>query len=115
MTKFTQKQLDLIISKVKFSKDNLVPAIAQQYDTGKVLMLAYMNAEAIRKTLDLGQVCYYSRSRSSLWLKGETSGNIQMLKSMWFDCDNDTILLQVDQRGPACHTGSLSCFFTEIT
>jgi phosphoribosyl-AMP cyclohydrolase len=91
-----------------------VPAIAQQYDTGEVLMLAWMNRPAIEESLETGRVCYWSRSRQQFWRKGESSGQVQLLRSMAFDCDGDTILLKVDQTGPACHTGRRSCFFVEV-
>ena len=99
---------------VKFNSDGLIPAIAQQYNSGEVLMLAWMNAEALRETLTSGRVCYWSRSRKSLWRKGESSGQVQLLKSASLDCDGDTLLLQVDQTGPACHTGRRHCFFYKI-
>ena len=99
---------------LKLNEDGLIPAIAQQHDTGEVLMLAWMNREAITETLASGQVCYYSRSRQKLWRKGETSGQTQKLIALRLDCDGDTILLSVDQTGPACHTGRRSCFYTAI-
>jgi phosphoribosyl-AMP cyclohydrolase len=89
----------------------LVPAVAQQHDTGEVLMLAWMNEAALRETLATGRVCYWSRSRRALWRKGETSGHVQRLVEARLDCDGDAILLLVDQTGPACHTGERSCFF----
>ena len=99
------------ISQLKYNEDGLIPAIAQQYDTGEVLMMAWMNQASITESLATGRVCYWSRSRQKFWRKGEESGQIQQLKSMRFDCDNDTILLQVDQLGSACHTGRKSCFY----
>lgn len=96
---------------VRFNDDGLVPAIAQQYDTGRVLMLAWMNRAALEETLASGRVCYFSRSRGKLWRKGESSGQIQRLKSLRLDCDGDTVLLEVDQTGPACHTGRRDCFY----
>ena len=105
--------IERIISAVAFNTEGLVPAIAQQHDTGEVLMLAWMNAEALRLTLATGAVTYWSRSRSHLWRKGETSGQTQRLVRMRIDCDGDTVLLQVDQVGVACHTGRRSCFFLE--
>jgi phosphoribosyl-AMP cyclohydrolase len=99
------------LAKLKFDRAGLIPAIAQQYDSGRVLMLAWMNREAIAQTLATGQVCYWSRSRRRLWRKGETSGHIQRLIEMRVDCDGDTLLLEVDQTGAACHTGRRSCFF----
>ncbi|WP_199036817.1 phosphoribosyl-AMP cyclohydrolase [Glycomyces salinus] len=95
---------------VKFNEQGLVPAIAQQHDTGEVLMLAWMNAEALRRTVDTREGTYWSRSRGELWVKGATSGNRQEVKSVSIDCDGDTVLLQVDQTGPACHTGTRTCF-----
>jgi phosphoribosyl-AMP cyclohydrolase len=99
------------LAKLKFDRAGLIPAIAQQYDSGRVLMLAWMNREAIAQTLATGQVCYWSRSRRRLWRKGETSGHIQRLIEMRVDCDGDTLLLEVDQTGAACHAGRRSCFF----
>jgi phosphoribosyl-AMP cyclohydrolase len=98
-----------------FSKHELIPAIAQDDASGDVLMLAYMNREAYEETLKTGRVVYYSRSRKKLWRKGEESGNVQRLKSIWFDCDADTLLVRVEQiGGAACHEGYRSCFFREI-
>ncbi len=91
-----------------------MPAVAQDAKTGDVLMLAWMNAEALRLTLETSQVTYWSRSRKSLWRKGETSGHTQRLVSAFVDCDGDTLLLKVDQTGPACHTGAPACFFRKI-
>jgi phosphoribosyl-AMP cyclohydrolase len=102
------------LAALKFNDDGLVAAIAQQHDTGEVLMLAWMNGEAVKETLQTGQVCYFSRSRNALWRKGETSGQRQTLVSFLIDCDGDTILLKVDQTGVACHTGHRACFFTEV-
>lgn len=99
---------------IKYNQDGLVPAIAQDIATGDVLMLAYMNEEAVKLTLEKRIAHYYSRSREKLWLKGETSGNIQEVKGFYYDCDGDTILLKVNQIGVACHTGSYSCFFNEV-
>ena len=103
--------LPVILAALKFNADGLVPAIAQQHDSGEVLMLAWMNAEAIGETLRTGQVCYWSRSRGKLWRKGETSGHVQTLKDFRWDCDNDTVLVLVDQTGAACHTHRHNCFF----
>ena len=103
--------LATMLDDVKFNDQGLVPAIAQQYDTKEVLMMAWMNREAIEETLKTERVCYWSRSRSGLWRKGESSGQVQLLKSFSLDCDADTILMQVDQTGPACHTGRRHCFF----
>ena len=100
-----------VISSLAFNDVGLVPAVAQQHDTGEVLMLAWMNAESIRESLESGRVCYWSRSRQSLWRKGETSGHVQRLVELRFDCDRDALLLLVDQTGPACHTNRRSCFY----
>ena len=94
-----------------FDRNGLVPAIAQQHDSGEVLMMAWMNRAAIAETLATGRVCYWSRSRGQLWRKGETSGQVQRLIAFSVDCDGDTLLLKVDQTGVACHTGRRSCFF----
>ncbi|MBM3503580.1 MAG: phosphoribosyl-AMP cyclohydrolase [Alphaproteobacteria bacterium] len=103
-----------LLAATKFDDRGLVPAIAQQHDTGEVLMMAWMNAEAIRETLATGRVCYWSRSRQGLWRKGETSGQTQTLREMRLDCDGDTLLLLVDQKGVACHTGRRNCFFHAV-
>jgi phosphoribosyl-AMP cyclohydrolase len=104
---------DAVIQRLVFDGAGLIPAIAQQFDTGEVLMVAWMNADAVRETLTTGRVCYWSRSRKSLWRKGESSGQVQTLKEFRWDCDGDTLLLQVDQVGVACHTGRRNCFFVE--
>lgn len=101
-------------ARLAFDGNGLIPAIAQQHDTGEVLMLAWMNAEALDETLRTGRVCYWSRSRRTLWRKGESSGQVQHLIEARLDCDGDTLLLLVDQQGPACHTGRRSCFFHRI-
>jgi len=92
----------------------LVPAIAQQHDTGEILMMAWMNSDSIRETLETSRVCYWSRSRQSLWRKGESSGQTQGLVEMRVDCDGDTLLLRVDQLGVACHTGRRNCFYRAV-
>ena len=102
------------ISSIKFDANGLVPAIAQDALTGAVLMLAYMNAESLQQTLESGYATYYSRSRQKLWRKGETSGHTQRVLSISYDCDGDAILMQVEQTGPACHTGAYSCFHNEL-
>lgn len=99
---------------VRFDADGLIPAIAQQHDSGEVLMLAWMNREALEETLRTGQVCYFSRSRGKLWRKGESSGQWQKLMSLRFDCDGDCVLLAVDQTGAACHTGRRDCFYWKV-
>jgi len=100
------------LQRLEFGPDGLLPAIAQQWDSGEVLMLAWMDAEAVRRTLATGRATYWSRSRGEYWVKGETSGNTQVVTQMRIDCDGDAILLMVDQSGPACHTGLRSCFDT---
>ena len=102
---------DSLFTAIKPDAAGLIPAIAQQHDTGEVLMMAWMNAESLAETLATGRVCYYSRSRKALWRKGETSGQVQMLVDLRLDCDGDTILLLVDQQGVACHTGRRNCFY----
>jgi phosphoribosyl-AMP cyclohydrolase len=102
------------LDSVAFDSSGLVPAIAQQHDSGEVLMMAWMNRAAIEETLRTGRLCYWSRSRGRLWRKGETSGQIQRLIELRIDCDNDCLLLLVDQTGVACHTGRRSCFFTAV-
>jgi phosphoribosyl-AMP cyclohydrolase len=102
------------LSQVTFNSEGLVPAVAQSAATGEVLMVAWMNAESLETTLSTGQVTYWSRSRKELWRKGETSGHTQRLVEAWIDCDGDTLLLKVDQMGPACHTGALSCFYRKL-
>ncbi len=99
---------------LNFNADGLLPAIAQDAETGEVLMLAWMNAEAVKRTLTTGRMTYWSRSRQSYWVKGESSGNIQELVEMRVDCDGDTLLCLVRQSGPACHTGRRSCFYRRI-
>ena len=99
------------LDRIAFDAAGLVPAIAQQHDTGEVLMVAWMNREAVAETLATGRVCYWSRSRRAPWRKGETSGQVQRLVEMRLDCDGDTLLLLVDQHGVACHTGRRSCFY----
>jgi phosphoribosyl-AMP cyclohydrolase len=103
--------MERAIDAIKFDADGLVPAIAQQHDTGEILMVAWMDREAVRTTLAEGRACYWSRSRKALWRKGETSGQAQALKEMRLDCDGDTVLLLVEQEGVACHTGRRNCFF----
>lgn len=104
-------QLD---SDLLFNADGLIPAVAQQHDTGEVLMMAWMNRASIAETLQTGQVCYWSRSRQAFWRKGESSGHVQRLREMRYDCDGDTILLLVDQTGAACHTNRRSCFYRAV-
>lgn len=99
---------------IKFDEKGLVPIITQDMETGEVLILSYMNEEAYKKTIEEQELYYYSRSRQMLWKKGETSGNTQTLKSLYFDCDQDALLAKVIQKGPACHTGKRSCFYNKI-
>ena len=103
-----------IINEIKFDEKGLVPAIAQDYLAGEVLMMAYMSRDALEKTIVSGKAHYFSRSRGKLWLKGETSGHFQHIKGIYYDCDIDTLLLMVEQIGSACHTGERSCFYREI-
>jgi phosphoribosyl-AMP cyclohydrolase len=107
-------ELSLFLQELNFDSQGLIPAIAQQYDTKQVLMMAWMNLESIQKTLESKQVCYWSRSRKKFWYKGEESGNIQYLKEMAVDCDGDAILLSVDQIGAACHTERAHCFYWKV-
>lgn len=100
---------------LKYNDAGLIPAIAQDHATGEVLMMAWMNAESLMRTLETGQVTYWSRSRQEFWAKGATSGHVQTLREMRVDCDRDCILMQVDQVGAACHTGRRSCFFTGVS
>ena len=103
------------VNSVAFNDDGLVPVIAQSAATGAVLMLAWMNRDTLERTLSTGEVTYWSRSRQEVWRKGESSGNVQHLVEAWIDCDGDTILLKVDQIGPACHTGAPSCFYRKFS
>lgn len=109
-----QNSANFSLSDVKFNKDGLIPVISQCVNTGKVLMMAWMNKDALEKTLSSKYMFYYSRSRSKLWKKGESSGHFQKLLELRLDCDNDTFLAIIEQTGVACHTGSQSCFFKAI-
>lgn len=100
-----------LIEQLKFDANGLIPAITQDAGNGEVLMMAYMNAEAVEQTLATGKVHYYSRSRQKLWMKGESSGHLQLVKEIRFDCDNDCLLIKIEQQGAACHTGQRSCFY----
>lgn len=102
--------IDDLVARTHFNADGLVPAIAQQWDSKEVLMLAWMDADALRETLATGRGVYFSRSRQQRWAKGETSGHVQHVREVRLDCDGDTVLLLVDQSGPACHTGDRTCF-----
>ena len=107
--------LTKLLDALPWNSDGLIPAIAQQQDSREVLMLAWMNRDALTETLETGRVCYWSRSRQQLWRKGETSGHQQQLVSARLDCDGDALLITVEQTGPACHTNRRSCFYIEIT
>ena len=100
---------------LKFDEKGLIPAVVQESKTGEVLMVAYMNAESLKKTVESGLTWYWSRSRQKFWQKGETSGNIQRVKEILYDCDMDTLLIKVEQTGPACHTGKRCCFFRSFS
>lgn len=106
--------LAAVLDNIPWNGDGLIAAIAQQHDSGEVLMLAWMSRQALEETLTSGQVCYWSRSRQQLWRKGETSGHRQRLIEARLDCDGDAILLRVEQQGPACHTGRPNCFYNAI-
>ena len=103
--------LDKLFSQLKFDAHGLIPAVVQHDLTGRVLMVAYMNKEALEQTIGTGETVFYSRSRQEIWHKGETSGNTQTVKAIHYDCDEDTLLIQVIPQGPACHTGEISCFY----
>jgi phosphoribosyl-ATP pyrophosphohydrolase/phosphoribosyl-AMP cyclohydrolase len=106
--------MENILNEVKFDEKGLVVAVAQDYMSNEVLMVAYMNKESLEITLNEKRACYFSRSRQSLWRKGETSGHVQNLKGLYYDCDADAILMKVEQVGNACHTGAYSCFFNKV-
>lgn len=108
------KKEKISLKRLKFDKKGLIPAIIQDYKTGEVLMLAYMNAESLKKTLKLGKTCFWSRSRKEYWVKGSTSGCFQFVKCIAYDCDMDALLIKVRQVGAACHTGKRSCFYRKI-
>ena len=102
------------LDKLKFNSDGLIPAIIQEQSTGRVLMMAWMNKEAVKRTVEEGKTVFWSRSRQKYWIKGETSGHVQVVKDVAFDCDGDTLLIQVEQIGAACHEGYKSCFFRSV-
>jgi phosphoribosyl-AMP cyclohydrolase len=102
------------LKQLKFDDKGLIPAIVQDYKTGEVLMVAYMNNESLEKTLEIKKTCFWSRSRSQFWVKGETSGHFQFVKGIWYDCDKDALLIKVRQVGAACHTGKKSCFYRKL-
>ena len=114
MSKIDGSILKKVLESLHFDSEGLIPAIAQQYDTGEVLMLAWMNRETILASVEEDRAVYWSRSRKKIWRKGESSGQVQFLKELRWDCDGDTVLLQVDQAGIACHTGRRSCFFSAV-
>ena len=103
------------IDEIKFDDRGLIPAVIQDCRTNEVLMLAYMNRESLQKTLDTGKTNFWSRSRGKFWLKGETSGNFQFVQEIYYDCDQDTLLVKVEQKGAACHTGNRSCFYRKLS
>jgi len=109
-----KKKTQFNLKSLKFDKRGLIPAIIQDYKTGAVLMLAYMNGESLRRTLKSGKACFWSRSRREYWVKGATSGCFQFVKSVCYDCDMDALLIKVRQLGAACHTGNRSCFYRRI-
>ena len=104
-----------MIPDLRYNQDGLIPAIVQDAGSGDVLMMAYMNRESLKRTLESGKTCFWSRSRQTFWTKGETSGNVQIVKEILYDCDEDTLLIKVEQKGTgACHTGNRTCFFRNI-
>ena len=111
---YPQPAIDAMLAVIQFDRQGLVPAIAQQHDTGEVLMMAWMDRNAVIETMRGGRVCYWSRSRRAPWRKGDTSGHIQTLVDLRVDCDGDTLLVEVSQTGVACHTGRHNCFFRAI-
>ena len=111
---FSDATIAEVVNALKYNDDGIVPAIAQQHDTGEILMMAWMNKDSVAETLRTGRVCYWSRSRKKLWRKGESSGQVQTLKDFRWDCDADTVLMQVHQEGVACHTGRRTCFYLAV-
>lgn len=110
----TNMPIDAVLNALPFNGDGLIAAVAQQFDSGEVLMLAWMNRAALEETLATGRTCYWSRSRQALWRKGDTSGSIQVVREVRLDCDGDALLLLVDQSGGACHTSRRSCFYHQL-
>ncbi|WP_366554657.1 phosphoribosyl-AMP cyclohydrolase [Aquibaculum sediminis] len=108
------ESIESVVAALRFDERGLIPAIAQQHDSKEVLMLAWMSADSLRETLHSGRVCYWSRSRAALWRKGESSGHVQQLVDLRWDCDADCLLLLVEQTGPACHTNRRSCFYNAL-
>lgn len=113
-TTYEQSEIDTALAAIKFDAQGLVPTIAQQHDTGEVLMMAWMDRDAVAETMRTGRACYWSRSRRAPWRKGDTSGHTQTLVDLRVDCDGDTLLVLVEQTGVACHTGRHNCFFRAI-
>jgi len=113
-TTYPQAAIDKMLAAIQFDAQGLVPAIAQQHGTGEVLMMAYMDRNAVAETMRTGRACYWSRSRQAPWRKGDTSGHVQKLVELRIDCDGDTLLVEVEQTGVACHTGRHNCFFRAI-
>ncbi|WP_296338266.1 phosphoribosyl-AMP cyclohydrolase [Reyranella sp.] len=113
-TTYLPTEIDTTLAAIQFDAQGLVPAIAQQHDTGEILMMAWMDRNAVAETMSTGRVCYWSRSRQAPWRKGDTSGHIQTLVDLRIDCDGDTLLVLVEQTGVACHTGRHNCFFRAI-
>ena len=111
---FSDATIAEVVNALKYNDNGIVPAIAQQHDTGEILMMAWMNKDSVAETLRTGRVCYWSRSRKKLWRKGESSGQVQTLKDFRWDCDADTVLMQVHQEGVACHTGRRNCFYLAV-
>lgn len=109
-----QRRATTVWEAIRFGPDGLIPAIAQQFDSGEILMMAWMNRDALAETLSTGHACYWSRSRQRLWRKGERSGQTQDVKAVYVDCDGDTLLIQVDQTGVSCHTGHRTCFYRQV-
>lgn len=115
MSHSVANDLENVLARLKWDADGLMPAIVQEAQTQQVLMLAYVNAEALRLTVQTGETHFWSRSRQAMWHKGETSGNVQRVVDVRIDCDGDTVLMLVEAAGPACHTGQMSCFFRELS
>jgi phosphoribosyl-AMP cyclohydrolase len=113
-TTYPSAAIEAMLAEIRFDPKGLVPAVAQQHDTGEILMMAWMDRDAVAETMRTGRVCYWSRSRQAPWRKGDTSGHIQVLVELRVDCDGDTLLALVDQTGVACHTGRHNCFFRAI-
>jgi phosphoribosyl-AMP cyclohydrolase len=104
-----------ILDQLKFDDNGLIPAIIQDVENNEVLMVGYMNKESVKRTLELGKTCFWSRSRQQFWIKGETSGHFQIVRNVYFDCDSDALLIKVEQKDGACHTGYRSCFYREMS